>query len=107
MLDVRDLRVVYPNGNEALKSISFTANAGDIIAVIGRSGAGKSTLLRCINGLQESTAGSITLDGETITSLRGEKLRKARRYIGFVSAISASSGRSTTWSSGYLPSPMC
>jgi len=84
MLDVRDLRVVYPNGNEALKSISFTANAGDIIAVIGRSGAGKSTLLRCINGLQEATVGSVTLDGEVVTNLRGEQLRKARRYIGFV-----------------------
>jgi phosphonate transport system ATP-binding protein len=84
ILEIRDLRVVYPNGNEALKSISFSANAGDIIAVIGRSGAGKSTLLRCINGLQEATEGSITLDGEVVTSLRGEQLRRARRYIGFV-----------------------
>jgi ABC-type phosphate/phosphonate transport system ATPase subunit len=48
MLKISDLRVVYPNGNEALKSISFSARKGDIIGIIGRSGAGKSTPLRVI-----------------------------------------------------------
>lgn len=84
MLDVKDLRVVYQNGNEALKSVSLTAERGEIIAVIGRSGAGKSTLLRCINGLQETTSGEVILDGQNITSMTNSQMRLARRHIGFI-----------------------
>ncbi|MFN8529816.1 MAG: phosphonate ABC transporter ATP-binding protein [Anaerolineae bacterium] len=84
MLEISDLRVVYANGNEALKSISVSANAGEIIAIIGRSGAGKSTLLRCINGLQKPTGGSVVLDGENITTMSPSELRTTRRYIGFI-----------------------
>lgn len=84
LLEVSDLRVVYPNGHEALQSISFGAAAGEIIAVIGRSGAGKSTLLRCINGLQRPTAGAIALDGQQLGALNEEQLRRMRRRIGFV-----------------------
>lgn len=84
LLEIQELRVVYENGNEALKSISLSAEKGELIAVIGRSGAGKSTLLRCINGLQRATAGRITLDGEVMTSLSEAQLRLARRYIGFI-----------------------
>ncbi len=84
MLQVTDLKVVYQNGNEALKSISLTAEKGEIVAIIGRSGAGKSTLLRCINGLQRAASGQIILDGEVITQMSEQQLRKARRKIGFV-----------------------
>jgi phosphonate transport system ATP-binding protein len=84
MLQIRDLRVVYANGNEALKSISVEAKRGEIIAIIGRSGAGKSTLLRCINGLQQPTGGEIILDGMNITAMSVKQLRTARRYIGFI-----------------------
>jgi phosphonate transport system ATP-binding protein len=84
MLEIKNLQVVYPNGNEALKSISLSASRGEIIGVIGRSGAGKSTLLRCINGLQQTTSGEIILDGENITRLGEKQLRLARRHIGFI-----------------------
>ncbi|MFN8371318.1 MAG: phosphonate ABC transporter ATP-binding protein [Anaerolineae bacterium] len=84
MLEVKDLRVVYPNGNEAIKSISLRANRGEIIAVVGRSGAGKSTILRCINGLQPSTSGQVILDNEDITAMSQAQLRQARRHIGFI-----------------------
>lgn len=84
MLEISDLRVVYANANEALKSVSVKAQKGEIIAIIGRSGAGKSTLLRCINGLQKPTSGRIVLDGEDITVMSESQLRRARRYIGFI-----------------------
>ncbi len=84
LLEIRDLRVVYPNGHEALRSVSMKAEPGEIVAIVGRSGAGKSTLLRCINGLQRTASGSIILDGQEITSMDESQLRVARRKIGFV-----------------------
>ncbi|MFZ4815154.1 MAG: phosphonate ABC transporter ATP-binding protein [Phototrophicaceae bacterium] len=84
MLEIQNVRVVYEGGNEALKTVSLKAERGEIISVIGRSGAGKSTLLRTINGLQTVTSGQIILDGENITNMRGQALRHARRYIGFI-----------------------
>ena len=84
MLEITDLRVVYPTGAEALKSVSLRAEHGEIVAIIGRSGAGKSTLLRCINGLQRPTSGHVILDGEDITRLSPAKLRQSRRHIGFI-----------------------
>jgi len=84
MLEIHDLRVVYPNGLEALRSVSMSADQGEIVAVIGRSGAGKSTLLRCINGLQRVSSGTIVLDGDTITALDEARLLGLRRQIGFI-----------------------
>jgi len=84
LLEIHGLKVVYPNGTEALKSINMHAAEGEIVAIIGRSGAGKSTLLRCINGLQSATAGKILLDGDEITAKSETELRKIRRKIGFI-----------------------
>lgn len=84
MLEVRGLRVVYPNGFEALKSVSLSVDDGEIVAIIGRSGAGKSTLLRCVNGLQRITAGAIFLDGIDVAHVDSTALRDLRRKIGFI-----------------------
>src|SRR5262245_10000762 len=84
MLEVRELRVLYPNGVEALASASLDVKPGEVVALIGRSGAGKSTLLRCINGLQPATSGSIRLDGVEVTGLSHAALADLRRSIGFI-----------------------
>ncbi|MFN3704906.1 MAG: phosphonate ABC transporter ATP-binding protein [Thermoflexales bacterium] len=84
LLEVKNLHLVYPNGHEALKQVSFSAEAGEIIALIGRSGAGKSTLLRCINGLERPTSGEVIVDGKPLSLLNDEQLRAVRRQIGFI-----------------------
>jgi phosphonate transport system ATP-binding protein len=84
MLEIQGLRVVYPNGFEALRSVDLAVGPGEIVALIGRSGAGKSTLLRCVNGLQPITAGSIRLDGVDPARLTATELRELRRRIGFI-----------------------
>jgi phosphonate transport system ATP-binding protein len=84
MLHIRDLRLVYPNGYEALKSISLSVDRGEIIGVVGRSGAGKSTLLRCINGLERPTSGSVVLDGVDTATMNGAELRRLQQKIGFI-----------------------
>lgn len=84
MLEVRNLRLVYPNGYEALRSVSLDVKSGEIVGIVGRSGAGKSTLLRCINGLERPTSGSILLDGEDVTALSASHLRVLQQQIGFI-----------------------
>ncbi len=84
MLEVRDLQLVYPNGYEALKTVSFTAHSGEVVGIVGRSGAGKSTLLRCINGLERPTSGSVVLDGQDLAKLSNSELRAVRGRIGFI-----------------------
>jgi phosphonate transport system ATP-binding protein len=84
LLEIADLRMVYANGHEALRSVSLRAERGEIVAVIGRSGAGKSTLLRCIAGLQRPTSGTITLDGEAIVGADEARLRALSRRVGFI-----------------------
>lgn len=69
---------------EALRGIDLEIGQGEIYGVIGRSGAGKSTLIRCLNLLERPTSGRVLLDGEDLTALRAEELRRRRRRIGMV-----------------------
>ena len=51
---------------KVLKDISVEIQKGDIVAIIGPSGSGKSTFLRCINRLEEPSAGHIFIDEEDL-----------------------------------------
>lgn len=84
MLEVRNVRHVYPNGYQALNDVSLTVQDGEVAAIIGRSGAGKSTLLRCINGMERAAAGSIHIDGTDVVQAHGEALRQIQAQVGFI-----------------------
>nr|WP_259372297.1 methionine ABC transporter ATP-binding protein [Pseudomonas aeruginosa] len=58
--------------------------AGQIFGLIGHSGAGKSTLLRLINRLEEPSGGRILVDGEDVTALDAEGLRRFRQRVGMI-----------------------
>jgi octopine/nopaline transport system ATP-binding protein len=64
-LSVHDLHKSFAQV-PVLKGVSFQANQGDVISILGSSGSGKSTLLRCINLLETPDQGEIALDGEII-----------------------------------------
>lgn len=67
--------------NKVLNGIDFKLTEGERVVILGPSGSGKSTFLRCINWMEEPTAGEIYLDGVLITE---KNIRKMRRNIGMV-----------------------
>jgi polar amino acid transport system ATP-binding protein len=66
IIDVQQLHKSFGD-LEVLKGIDFHVDPGEVVCVIGPSGSGKSTLLRCINRLEEATAGTILIEGADIT----------------------------------------
>ncbi|MFB7382571.1 ABC transporter ATP-binding protein [Kitasatospora purpeofusca] len=73
LLEVQDLRVSYGK-IEAVKGISFTVNQGEVTTLIGTNGAGKTTTLRTLSGLLKPTAGSITFDGQALSTVPAHKI---------------------------------
>lgn len=73
LLEVKDLRVAYGK-IEAVKGISFSVQAGEVVTLIGTNGAGKTTTLRTISGLIKPLAGSITFDGKPLNKYRADQI---------------------------------
>ena len=65
LLEIRSLCKSYKNV-KALKNMSFTVGAGEIVALLGKNGAGKTTLLNCIAGNIHPTSGDIVYKSETL-----------------------------------------
>ncbi|MFR6162281.1 MAG: ABC transporter ATP-binding protein [Mediterraneibacter gnavus] len=75
----------HQNQVKALSDVSFAAEQGEFIAIVGTSGSGKSTLLNLLGGLDVPTEGKISIRGHDIGSLtRKEQTIFRRRNIGFV-----------------------
>ena len=68
ILQVQNLKKDF-GSQQVLKDITFSVNRGDVISIIGASGSGKSTLLRCINFLEDPTAGKILYHGRDAEQL--------------------------------------
>ncbi|WP_344685469.1 amino acid ABC transporter ATP-binding protein [Saccharopolyspora taberi] len=68
---------------EVLRSVDLEVRRGEVVCVIGPSGSGKSTLLRCVNLLEEPSAGRVEVDGVELTDPDAD-LDSARRHIGMV-----------------------
>lgn len=88
LLNINHLQKCYGNkGNvtRAINDLSFSMNEGEFTGIMGASGSGKTTLLNCISTIDTVTSGTITIDGQNITSLHGSKLAEFRRErLGFI-----------------------
>ena len=84
IIEARDIRKRFGT-LEVLKGIDFSAEAGEVVAIMGASGAGKSTLLQILGTLSTPDGGSLRIEDQDVLRLKGDALAAFRgRRIGFV-----------------------
>lgn len=74
----------YPGGLEALRNITFTIEAGEMVFITGHSGAGKSTLLKLTAAIERPSGGSIIVNGQNVGALRPGAIPYLRRNFGLM-----------------------
>lgn len=79
-MKVTDLCFSY-GSHEVLKGISFDAEYGEFISVLGPNGVGKSTLFRNLLGLMSPSGGKVSIDGRDIATMSAPELSRAMAYI--------------------------
>src|SRR6202034_275670 len=88
LVSLKDVVKRYQRGKqsvEVLHGVNLSIEQGEFLALMGPSGSGKTTLLNLIAGLDQPTEGEVTVAGERIDRLSGDKLAKWRaRHVGFV-----------------------
>ncbi|KYH00817.1 oligopeptide/dipeptide ABC transporter ATP-binding protein [Bradyrhizobium sp. DOA1] len=84
LLNVDNLVVEYGLGNKtvhAVSGVSLEVARGETLGLVGESGCGKSTLGRAVLQLRRAKSGQVMFDGEDLTAMQGEALRKMRRRV--------------------------
>jgi len=88
LIRVRNLNKVYRRGGETievLQGLNLDVDTGEFVAFMGPSGSGKTTLLNLVGGLDTPTSGTVTVDGDEITSMSSRHLAAWRaRHVGFI-----------------------
>jgi glutamine transport system ATP-binding protein len=82
MIQVKNLKKSFGE-LEVLKDINVEIQEREVVCVIGPSGSGKSTFLRCLNRLEDITAGHVVIDGQDITDQK-QNINKIRENVGMV-----------------------
>lgn len=80
-LKVTNLRYGYSQAREVVKGVSFAAQAGECLAVLGVNGVGKTTMLKCINRIIRPTEGEVLVDDVPVNKLSGRALAQQIGYV--------------------------
>ncbi len=107
LIELQDITKVYQMGRvevHAVRGISLTIKAGEIIAIMGPSGSGKSTMMNILGCLDQPTSGRYVLDQKDVSHLNENQLAEIRnRKIGFVFQTFNLLGRTTAFQNVALP----
>lgn len=74
----------YASGQDALREVGFSIEAGEFVFLTGHSGAGKSTVLKLISAQERPTRGTVLLDGKNVGAVKPRAIPAVRRLIGQV-----------------------
>lgn len=74
----------YPSGLEALRGVTLTIEAGEMVFITGHSGAGKSTLLKLAAAIERPSSGSVIVNGQNVGALRARAVPFLRRNFGLI-----------------------
>ncbi len=74
-IEFKDVYFSYEEGKDILKDITFSAKAGEMIAIVGPTGSGKTTIINLLNRFYDVQKGQITLDGHDLYSIKKDNLR--------------------------------
>ncbi|GAA1945983.1 ABC transporter ATP-binding protein [Microbacterium aquimaris] len=107
IISVSDVHKSYGRGQnrfDALKGVSFDITAGESIAIVGKSGSGKSTLMHVLALLDATTSGTVRLEDEDTSTLKGKHLNRTRnKTFGFVFQQFFLTGNQTVLENVMLP----
>jgi len=106
IIEVKDLKKTYEGAvpTHALKSVNFSVDKGEFVALMGRSGSGKSTLLHQLGLLDTPTSGKVIMDGENLIKLNEKQKSEFRlNKLGYVFQSYALLPELTALESVYLP----
>lgn len=81
MIEIKGLKKSFGK-HEVLRGIDLTIQDKEVVVIIGPSGSGKSTILRCINYLEEPSAGEIIVDGISMNDAKS--INSVRKEVGMV-----------------------
>ena len=84
MIDFDRVSKRYAGGGDALRDLSLTIGAGELVFLTGHSGAGKSTVLKLIGLIERPTRGQVFMEGRNVGRLREREVPAYRRQIGMV-----------------------
>ena len=84
MIELENVSMTYPGGNEALKNVNINIEKGEFVFIVGSSGSGKTTLFKLLLKEMDPTAGNITVAGYDYGKMRKKDVPKLRRRIGVV-----------------------
>jgi ATP-binding cassette, subfamily B, bacterial MsbA len=80
-IEFRGVSASYSTGKPVIENVSFVAERGQLVAVVGANGAGKTSLLHLLLGFERPSEGEILIDGQNVS---GVTLRSLRKRIGYV-----------------------
>lgn len=79
-IELKNMKHVYPTGDEALKGINLVIEGTEPVAIIGQNGAGKTTIVKHFNGILRPTSGEVLINGEDINNRSTAKWSKEVGY---------------------------
>jgi len=84
MISVSHISKRYSGGYEALRDVTFTVEAGEMVFITGHSGAGKSTLLKLIAAIEMPTSGGVIINGQNVSAMKSGAIPYLRRNFGLI-----------------------